>query len=134
MIGREFDLSDGTVVWIDSYFVCRTYEGLEGDDCDPRGNLFVLNSVRHQLVKRIWPSIPVVLLRGDVFEENLAVPLPKIAVHAILRSSWRANESEDGSHLAVLWLQDEEWPLLSSDNLKSLQALSWKDFALDFCY
>lgn len=134
MIAKEISLVDGTRVWIESYFVCRTYEELEGEECDRRANLFVLNSIKHQLVERIWPSIPVLLLRGDVFEANPSKPLPKIAVHALVRSSWRAEESEDGSHLAVLWLQDDEWPLLSSENLVSFQALSWKSLAMDFCY
>lgn len=133
MIGDEMQLNDGTKVWIDSYSVSRTYDELEGDECDPRGNAFVLSG-KHHVTAKIWPSIPAVILRKSTYEADLARPLPTIAVHAILRSLWKLDESEDGSHLAVTWLQENEWPLLSPENCGDLRALPWEEYALDFSY
>ncbi|RCS56095.1 hypothetical protein DTL42_00490 [Bremerella cremea] len=64
----------------------------------------------------------------------MATPLPKVTVHAVCRSLSKKSETSDGSHLVVTWLQEKEWPLLSLENVESLNALTWKDYAVDFIY
>lgn len=133
MIGDEIELNNENVVWIDSYFVTRTYEELEGDEYDPRANAFVLNTKR-DFANEKWPSIPSVMLCRNAYESDLTTPLPRIAIHAIFRSLLKNDDVEDGSHLVVIWLQEDEWPLISPGNLDDLQALNWKEHAVDFSY
>ena len=133
VIGDEIELNNENVVWIDSYFVNRTYEELEGDKYDPRANAFVLNAQRDFAGEK-WPSIPSVMLRRNAYESDLTTPLPRIAIQAILRSLSKNDDAEDGSHLVVIWLQEDEWPLISPGNLGDLQALNWLEHAVGFSY
>jgi hypothetical protein len=66
MIREDIELNDGTVAWIDEYFVRPTYEGVEGDDCSDEGNQMMLDQVS-QTASRIWNDFPTRFLFPSSF-------------------------------------------------------------------
>ena len=133
MIDAEVILNDGTKIWLDAYFVTRTYDDLEGDNCDPRANAFVLES-GSQFTKKLWPGVQNHLLRLVRLKSNLNSPLPRVTIHAIARSLSMTDGSRDGSQVVFTWLQDTQWPLFDSRNLEYLKSINWKQVAADFSY
>jgi hypothetical protein len=125
----SFTTTSNRVIFIESIYIQRTYQGVGVGEPDDEMNQDVLTWITSR-TQVLWPGTAVAFVNGQGL-----TALPKFCIAAMAHSPDPVHDADmHGSALVIVWFTDVLPFGAEMPGISDLQAFAWEEHARDFMW